>query len=135
MFDYEGGDQPIVCQKPVLQLLDQFQRPSIDNRCPFLYSAHLHLFNHNTSVNTTIQKFVPSGKLNLFCTTDVNSRILRPFSPRTCCVRVARIMISVRVGVTLTSTPLYPSSASSRRRNSFNSALKTPSATNYIHII
>lgn len=48
---------------------------------------------------------VPSGKLNLFCTTAVSSRIRRPFSPSTLCVLVARIIISVRVGVTLTSTP------------------------------
>ena len=49
---------------------------------------------------------VPSGKPNLFCTTEVSSRILLPFSPNTFCVRVARIMISVLVGVTRTSTPL-----------------------------
>lgn len=72
-----------------------------------------------------------SRKLNRFWTTDVNSRILRPFSPNTFWVLVAIMMISVRVGVTRTSTPEYPSSASSRVKNSFNSALKTPSPTNY----
>merc|ERR1719445_1771111 len=41
------------------------------------------------------------------------------------------MMISVRVGVTLTSTPEYPSSASSRVKNSLSSALKTPSATSF----
>merc|ERR1719422_1192785 len=41
------------------------------------------------------------------------------------------MMISVLVGVTRTSTPEYPSSASSLVRNSFSSALKTPSATNF----
>merc|ERR1719219_1526269 len=45
---------------------------------------------------------VPSGKLNLFWTTLVSSRILLPFSPSTFCVRVAMMMISVRVGVTRT---------------------------------
>jgi hypothetical protein len=45
---------------------------------------------------------VPSGKLNLFWTTLVSSRILRPFSPSTFCVRVAMMMISVLVGVTRT---------------------------------
>lgn len=44
---------------------------------------------------------------------------------------VARMMISVLVGVTRTSTPEYPSSASSRVRNSFSSALKMPSETNW----
>lgn len=44
---------------------------------------------------------------------------------------VASMIISVLVGVTRTSTPEYPSSASSRVRNSFSSALKMPSATNY----
>ena len=44
------------------------------------------------------------------------------------CVLVARMMISVRIGVTRTSTPAYPSSPSVRARNSFNSALKTPHA-------
>jgi hypothetical protein len=47
---------------------------------------------------------------------------LRPFSPRTFCVLVAMMMISVLVGVTRTSTPLYPSSASSRVNSSFSSA-------------
>ena len=47
-----------------------------------------------------------SAKLKRFCTTDVNSLIRFPFSPKTCCVRVAIIIISVLVGVTLTSTPL-----------------------------
>uniref|UniRef100_A0A2P2KSQ5 Uncharacterized protein n=1 Tax=Rhizophora mucronata TaxID=61149 RepID=A0A2P2KSQ5_RHIMU len=42
--------------------------------------------------------------------------------PRTFCVRVALMMISVRIGVTLTSTPEYPSSASSLVSTSFNSA-------------
>ena len=60
----------------------------------------------------------------------VSSRIRRPFSPNTFCVRVAMIMISVLVGVTRTSTPEYPSSASSRVKNSLSSALNTPSATN-----
>jgi hypothetical protein len=50
------------------------------------------------------------------------SRILRPCSPRTSWVWVARMMMSVTVGVTRTSTPEYPSSASSRWKNSFNSA-------------
>jgi len=35
--------------------------------------------------------------------------------------------LTVTTGVTLTSTPEYPSSASSRWKNSFNSAKKTPS--------
>ena len=47
-----------------------------------------------------------SGKLKRFCTTDVSSRMRRPFSPRTFWVLVARMMISVLVGVTRTSTPL-----------------------------
>merc|ERR1719505_166614 len=42
------------------------------------------------------------------------------------------MMISVLVGVTRTSTPEYPSSASSLVRNSLSSALKTPSATNFL---
>merc|ERR1719495_2858913 len=42
------------------------------------------------------------------------------------------MMISVLVGVTRTSTPEYPSSASSLVRNSLSSALKTPSATNLL---
>merc|ERR1719384_497139 len=67
----------------------------------------------------------PGGTLNF------TSRILRPFSPNTFCVLVAIMIISVRVGVTLTSTPEYPSSASSRVKNSLSSALKTPSATNF----
>merc|ERR1719494_402362 len=41
------------------------------------------------------------------------------------------MMISVLRGVTRTSTPLYPSSANSRFKNSFSSALNTPSATNF----
>merc|ERR1719305_2063807 len=45
------------------------------------------------------------GKLNLFWTTLVSSLILLPFSPRTFWVLVAMMMISVLVGVTLTSTP------------------------------
>lgn len=81
---------------------------------------------HNILTST-----VPSGKLNLFWTTAVSSLMRRPFSPSTFWVRVARMMISVRVGVTRTSTPLYPSSANSRVKNSLSSALKTPSATNY----
>merc|ERR1740128_1250183 len=40
------------------------------------------------------------------------------------------MMISVLAGGTRTSTPLYPSSANSLVRNSFSSALKTPSAIN-----
>merc|ERR1719315_333248 len=44
------------------------------------------------------------------------------------------MMISVLVGVTRTSTPEYPSSASSLVKNSFNSALKTPSATNFLFL-
>ena len=85
-------------------------------------------------ISSTIRtSTVPSGKLNLFWTTDVNSLMRRPFSPRTFCVLVAIIMISVRVGVTLTSTPLYPSSANSRVKNSLSSALNTPSATNWRH--
>ena len=40
-----------------------------------------------------------------FWTTDVSSRMRRPFSPSTLWVRVARMMISVRMGVTRTSTP------------------------------
>lgn len=51
--------------------------------------------------------------------------------PRTFWVRVARIIISVRMGVTRTSTPEYPSSASSLVRTSLSSAKKTPSATNF----
>ena len=51
--------------------------------------------------------------------------------PRTFWVRVARMMISVRIGVTLTSTPEYPSSANSRVKTSFSSAKNTPSATNW----
>ncbi len=82
----------------------------------------LQLFQHITIVfqnsiflveqQTLVRKFieptstVSSAKLKRFCTTDVSSRIRRPFSPKTCCVRVASIIISVRVGVTLTSTPL-----------------------------
>merc|ERR1719239_1061341 len=42
------------------------------------------------------------------------------------------MMISVLVGVTRTSTPEYPSSASSLVRNSLSSALNTPSATNFL---
>jgi hypothetical protein len=34
-----------------------------------------------------------SGNLNRFCTSDVSSRMRRPFSPRTSCVRVARMII------------------------------------------
>jgi hypothetical protein len=41
----------------------------------------------------------------LFWTTAVNSRMRRPFSPKTFCVLVAMMMISVLVGVTRTSTP------------------------------
>ena len=78
---------------------------------------------------------VPSWKLNRFWTTDVSSLILLPFSPSTFCVLVAKMIISVRMGVTRTSTPLYPSSASSLLRNSFSSALNTPSATNCWKII
>lgn len=111
---------------------------------------------HPKSFTSTL----PSGKPNLFWTTAVNSLILRPFSPSTfwvletvkwtankyitiiTCTKkycgstsndnylVARMMISVLVGVTRTSTPEYPSSASSRVRNSFSSALKMPSETN-----
>merc|ERR1719411_2610722 len=44
------------------------------------------------------------------------------------------MIISVLVGVTRTSTPEYPSSASSLVRNSFSSALKTPSATNFLFL-
>lgn len=44
------------------------------------------------------------------------------------------MMISVRIGVTLTSTPEYPSSASSLVRTSLSSAKNTPSATNYSKI-
>lgn len=85
---------------------------------------------HCCKLQKMITSTVPSGKLNLFCTTEVSSLILLPFSPRTFCVLVARIMISVRVGVTRTSTPLQPSSASSLVRKLFSSALNTPSATN-----
>ena len=42
--------------------------------------------------------------------------------PRTFWVRVALMMISVRIGVTLTSTPEYPSSANSLVNTSFSSA-------------
>ena len=91
-----------------------------------------------------------SWNLKRFCTTEVSSLILRPFSPvlqlkaqslsrsglekpagpgiqgqgipRTFWVRVALTMISVRRGVTRTSTPEYPSSASSRVSSSFSSA-------------
>lgn len=42
------------------------------------------------------------------------------------------MIISVRIGVTLTSTPEYPSSASSLVKTSLSSAKKTPSATNCI---
>lgn len=45
---------------------------------------------------------------------------------------VARMMISVRVGVTRTSVPEYPSSASSLVKNWLSSAKKTPSATNFL---
>ena len=41
-----------------------------------------------------------------------------------------RVRTSVRACVTRTSQPEYPSSESSRVKNSFNSARKTPSATN-----
>lgn len=71
-----------------------------------------------------------SGILNLFRTTEVSSRILRPFSPNTLWVLVAMMMMSDRVGVTRTSTPEYPSSANSLVKNSLSSALKTPSPTN-----
>ena len=64
----------------------------------------------------------PSEKLNRFCTTLVSSRMRRPLSPSTSWVRVALMMISVRIGVTRTSTPAYPSSASSRVSISFSSA-------------
>ena len=40
-----------------------------------------------------------SGKSNLFCTSAVSSLMRRPFSPRTFCVLVARMMISRRAGV------------------------------------
>lgn len=50
--------------------------------------------------------------------------------PRTFWVRVARMMISVRMGVTRISTPAKPSSPSSRVSISFSSARNTPSATN-----
>ncbi len=46
----------------------------------------------------------PSEKPNLFCTTEVSSRIRRPFSPKTFWVLVARMMISVRVGAKRTYT-------------------------------
>merc|ERR1719315_795796 len=45
------------------------------------------------------------------------------------------MMISVLRGVTRTSTPLYPSSANSRIKNSFSSALNTPSATNFLFLL
>ena len=56
---------------------------------------------------------LPSGKRKRFCTSEVSSRMRRPFSPSTIWVRVARMMISVRIWVTRTSTPAYPSSPSS----------------------
>ena len=43
-------------------------------------------------------------------------------APSTFCVLVALMMISVRMGVTRTSTPEYPCSASSLVRSSFSSA-------------
>ena len=46
-----------------------------------------------------------SAKFHRFCTTAVSSRMRRPFSPSTFCVRVARMITSVRIGVTRTSTP------------------------------
>jgi hypothetical protein len=47
----------------------------------------------------------PSGNWKRFWTTEVSSRMRRPFSPSTLWVRVARMMTSVRAGVTRTSTP------------------------------
>ena len=44
---------------------------------------------------------------------------------------VALMMISVLKGVTLTSTPKYPSSTNSLINTSLSSARKTPSATNF----
>uniref|UniRef100_A0A0E9VEI5 Uncharacterized protein n=1 Tax=Anguilla anguilla TaxID=7936 RepID=A0A0E9VEI5_ANGAN len=62
---------------------------------------------HSPSVATfsAYSSTLPSRNPNLFWTTAVSSRMRRPFSPRTFCVLVARMMISVLVGVTLTSTP------------------------------
>ena len=55
-------------------------------------------------------------------------------SLRTFCILVAKIMISVLVDVTWTSTPEYPSSASSHMRNSFSSALKMPTVTEFLFL-
>ena len=68
---------------------------------------------------------LPSGKLNLFWTTAVSSLILFPFSPRTFCVLVAMMMISVLPGVVRTSTPEYPSSANSLGKNNIHDHQKT----------
>ncbi len=65
-------------------------------------TAHKPLVATFSAYNSTES----SSKLKRFWTTEVNSRMRLPFSPKTCWVFVAKMMISVRVGVTLTSTPL-----------------------------
>merc|ERR1719440_2319541 len=65
----------------------------------------LHDEADHTIAGTAYSSTDPGGKLNLFCTTAVSSRMRRPFSPSTFWVRVARMMISWRAGVWRTSTP------------------------------
>lgn len=79
-----------------------------------------------------MKPYLPAGKPRLLLKRiQIHRKRSEKRLPSTFWVRVALMMISVLMGVTLTSTPEYPSSASSLVSTSFNSAKKTPSATNY----
>ncbi|KAF1924600.1 uncharacterized protein M421DRAFT_277851 [Didymella exigua CBS 183.55] len=78
--------------------------------------ARLHDEAEDTIASTadgeTVEKLVTEGlalgdggQTARFWMSEVSSRMRRPCSPRTSCVWVARMMMSVTVGVTRTSTP------------------------------